>query len=427
MIIDLIPTYLQLLQLLDSGGKDSLIITNWCINALYERNPTVFNEQIFNPIAAPLLVTADEEVETLRILKTESEVSKSIENLSKCFITSGTKFKCLPSKLLAVIALPLFRLYNKTYRTVYVHRNTIRQLLLLLLSEESIQADLFAEFLDQNNLINRDSFGKKLAFQFGPNGGIRVTNKREDPGCEESGDCLFHLVETDPKLSYNLFCFLLKSLSNHEKKCIGGFTNPLMPDCDQDIHVMGNIELKLVHAKLLSILAETPAIQEAHINDPEHILAFVKSLIKEASENNERNRGETDAGFDVLYTSLMLIKVILTNKRKAAINWKPFNELALSLNELLGCNVQPELSSLIKELVTLIKTQGASVRKPRYQDLSENSKEITDFDKALKDLADPLLPIRAHGLMSLTKLVERSDSDAVAKRDIIFCLFQVSS
>lgn len=412
----------QLLDLLDSKVRDSLIVANWCINALYEKNSTVFTEKLFNSIAAPLLSNT-EVTESSKILKNETEVTKCIENLSKCFITHGAKFKCLPIKLLCAVAVPLFRLYNKAYRTVYAHRNSIQQLLLLLLNEESVREDLFAQFLDKSSSSNANNFGNNLTFQFGPNGGFEITNQDDNPNCEESGDCLLSLVQSDKKLSYNLFCYLLKSLSSYDQKYTAHNANVLISDDDRNIGDMHNIEMKLVYAKLLSILAETSAIQEAHVQDPEHLLSFVKSLIREKSQSDKQNRDDIGTEFDVLYISLMLIKVILSNRPKAMIEWKPFNELMISLHEMQSFNTRSELLSLAKEVETLIKTQGASAR-PRYQDLSEKSQSVTEFDRALQDLADPLLPVRAHGLMSLTKLIERNDPDVIAKKDIILCLFQ---
>ncbi|XP_012251932.2 transport and Golgi organization protein 6 homolog [Athalia rosae] len=412
----------QLLDLLDSKARDSLIVTNWCINALYEKNTTIFIEKILNPILGPLLIKT-EESKPVTILKTEIEVTKCIENLSKCFITTGAKFKCLPIKLLSIAAFPLFQLYNKAYRTAYLHRNTIRQLLLLLLNEESMQENLFLQFLDPENRYTKHHFGDRLTFQFGSTGEFEISSEPESLSCEELGDCLLNLVQSDPALSYKLFCYLLKSLSRHDKESVDEKSNEVLTGNDRDLQEMRDIEIKLVRTKLLSILAETSAIQEAHINKPEQIVSFIKSLIKENSQIDKVNGNDSGTEFNIMYISLMLVKVILTSKPKSAIDWKLFNELMVSLNEMECNDSQLELSSLSKEVVTIIKTQGASAR-PRYQDLSLRNQEATEFDKALRDLADPLLPVRAHGLMSLTKLIERSDPDTVAKKDVILCLFQ---
>ncbi|XP_046410358.1 transport and Golgi organization protein 6 homolog isoform X1 [Neodiprion fabricii] len=401
----------QLLNLLDSKGKDSLIVTSLCMNALYERNPTVFTKQILNPIMEPLLITVGKS-ETMEVLRTEIEVTKCIENLSKCFTSNGAEFKCLPSKLLCVIAVPLFRLYTKAYRTVYLHRKNLEQLMLLLLREESMQADLFAILLVQHrsNHVEHD-FGNNLTFRFGPHSEFEVTNQVEYISCDEFGDCLLHLVQNDKILSYNLFCYLLESLSRLNENC----------HC-KNKDIAHDMEVKLVYAKLLSILADTHPIQEAYIRNPQHILLFVISLVEDKSANDKENGNEIGIEFDVLYISLMLVKFILENKRKS-IDWKPFDKLATALGKLKSCRTSTELSTLAKQVTNLIKTKGALAR-PRYQDLSESNEKVTEFDKAIHDLADPLLPVRAHGLMLLTKLVERSDHDVIAQKDIVLCLFQ---
>jgi hypothetical protein len=45
------------------------------------------------------------------------------------------------------------------------------------------------------------------------------------------------------------------------------------------------------------------------------------------------------------------------------------------------------------------------------------------FDQAMKDLTDPMLPVRAHGLIVLRRLVLEKDPAALSRLDVICNIF----
>ena len=86
------------------------------------------------------------------------------------------------------------------------------------------------------------------------------------------------------------------------------------------------------------------------------------------------------------------------------------------------CNSQTVSNGYVK-VAAAKKSQGNDFRKGEYIDVYHP--EYLDEYRALKDLADPLLPVRAHGLVVLTKLIENMDPCAIARKMVLLQLFNV--
>lgn len=399
----------QLLNLLTSTPiKHSTTIANCCITALYEYNANICFKNIVAVICNPLLEISKNDQ---NVLKNENEVEKCIENLTKCFITVEAKFKQLPCELLTHVAVPLFSLYNNFRQSVCAEKIKIKQLILLLLYEESLRNNLFAVFLGHSITNN---YGNRLKSRFGPSGGIEIIGIDETCKYEEFADSLFDLTFTIEVLSTKLFSYLLKFLSNSIE-----LDQQNLLETEDDI--IDKIEKQLAAIKLLSSLANISAVQEAQVENPTSLFCFIKSLFNQYIKKNQTSSDESDC--EILYVSLMLIKIIL-NERKKPLNWAIFSDFVIFLKECCISNISSQLLLLTRELIKLIETQGKSEQK-HYEDLSVNCKSLNKFEQALKDLIDPLLPVRAHGLITLTKLIENMDPYAIARKAILLQLFTV--
>lgn len=374
-------------------------------------------EKIVRIIDAPLRAAQSDSGAKL-IPRTETEVSDCIENLTECFISTDAKFKHLPCTLMKEVAIPLFTLHVKARQSVSLVRKKISVLLLNLLSESTLRDDLFSAFLDHER--TSVDYGEKLSCRFGPTGGLEITGELEHLNHEAAADSLLDLVTNEPHLAFGLFKFLLRSFSTLTSIGRDDSGAKILETSDDTID---RVEKNLASMKILSNLAGTRTIQDALKNGPEPLLSFVKSLFDKKSSGTK----DDDERVEILYVGLMLVKVILTESTKPK-DWTPFNDLAKFLNEAKERTEMPQqLLDLIQELIKVVNSRGRSATR-RYQDLAvgENSARGSEFEKALRDLADPLLPVRAHGLMSLTKLIESRDSEAIANKDIILCFFQVN-
>ncbi|XP_015600322.1 transport and Golgi organization protein 6 homolog [Cephus cinctus] len=405
----------QLVDLLKSKSiRHASTIASYCIRTLYLTNDEICTQKIIHVIAAPLLS------KTEKLNYTEEQLTECIENLSKCFTTSEANFKSLPSDCLQEFAIPLFRLYVQARKSILALRNTVQELLLVLLSDAASRNTIFSVFLEDNSIESYKYFGEKLSFALGPSGGFQIIKTETNISREELSDSLMDLIKNDNNLLSALFTYLLNSLV-HLKKPTRTCDNRLETPED----TIEFIEKRVVTIKLLSQLAATPSVQQAQLENPEALLAFIKSLFGEKNFNSDAANKVliTENDMEALYIGLMLIQMILTERGKPK-DWKPFTDLLNYLTGVRGSiKEHAELNVLIEELIIIIKTKGKSVTR-HYEDMSVDSKKSSEYEKAIKDLADPLLPIRAHGLIVLTKLIESRDPNIMANKDIILCFFQ---
>jgi len=283
-----------------------------------------------------------------------------------------------------------------------------------------MREEFFAAFLGYK-ISTR--FGNYVMSQFGPTGGLEITGISEDLEYDKLADTVFDLISTVEDLAVSLFCYLLKHLSNVNK------LNKIAQVLETEDDKMKRFTKKLTAYKLLSQLASTNVVQDAQAKNPELLLSFIKPLFNEYSKNDEAMK---ESEYEILYISLLLIKSIFTEKKKVKTDlFKDFSAFLKDRRD--DANIPTQLKLLMNEVIGCImhdsNEKSFRFKETYYQDLSIDPKTTTSskFDEALKDLMDPLLPVRAHGLITLTKLIENKDPYAVAHKTIIFGLFQVSS
>ncbi|XP_012523999.1 transport and Golgi organization protein 6 homolog [Monomorium pharaonis] len=400
----------QILDLFSSVKfKHGPIIANCCIKSLYDYNPHACHKYIIEVICAPLITKESD------IVKSEKDIAQCIEVLAKCFLMEDAKFKHLPCNVILHIAIPLFCLYDKIRESACTLKTNLRRLLLKILEEETTREKLYSVFLGHNTSAE---FGDYVTSEFGPTGGIEINGLSKDLDYEKLADTIFDLVSTAKDLSPSLFCYMLKFLSNVNKWSYEIERSKTLETEDDKIE---RITMQLAAHKLLSQLAGTSTVQDAQVNNPEPLLSFIKSLFDEYTKNYSEKTEENEC--EILYISLMLIKMILFEK-VAAVKSDLFKDFKMFLeNHEQNPNIPTQLKSLINEVVTCIMTHDSRTRSERkyYQDVSSSSEK---FDEALKDLTDPLLPVRAHGLVALTKLIETKDCYTVERNAIVLRLFQ---
>lgn len=393
------------------------MIANCCIKALFDYNPDACQKYIIEVICTPLLTKKPYTV------KFEKEIEQCIDSLTKCFLTEDAKFKHLPCTVILYVATPLFCLYNTVRESACILKTNLRRLLLKILEEETTREKLYAAFLGHDTSAE---FGDYVTAQFGPTGGLQITELNKNLKYEELADTVFELVSIAKDLSPSLFYYMLKFLSNINKSSYKVERQNVLETEDDKIE---HIAMQLAAHKLLSQLASTTTIQDAQVKNPTPLLSFIKSLFDAYTKSYQDKTEENEC--EILYISLMLIKFLL--EKRATLKIDLLKDFATFLEKHRRNSKLPmQLKSLIDEMVAYIATYDSNEKSQvrieegkYYQDISINPITLNKFDKAIKDLMDPLLPVRAHGLITLTKLIENKDPCAVARKGIVLRLFQV--
>lgn len=59
------------------------------------------------------------------------------------------------------------------------------------------------------------------------------------------------------------------------------------------------------------------------------------------------------------------------------------------------------------------------------RNFKDDSKDFSEFEKAWHDLSDPLLPVRGHAILALSKLILARDPETIANKHKLLAIFQV--
>ncbi|KAI0698516.1 hypothetical protein C8T65DRAFT_660439 [Cerioporus squamosus] len=170
------------------------------------------------------------------------------------------------------------------------------------------------------------------------------------------------------------------------------------------------------------------------LKKPEHILSFIKHALENPRqiEQSGVKRAPSDAGLrmedlripgtgnedtvdDMTSTAVKLLLAVLEANPDLSARTAPVLNEIFSLLEPCSRASSEELRSLAREArmvmtARLASTSDASTGKPSKASSGETESPQETYQKALKLLQDPLLPVRAHGLMLLRQLVSARKS-----------------
>ncbi|XP_028041997.1 transport and Golgi organization protein 6 [Bombyx mandarina] len=152
--------------------------------------------------------------------------------------------------------------------------------------------------------------------------------------------------------------------------------------------------------QLLSEISDTPKITRSLKKNPLIVVQFIEYFIVQNYNSEE----------ECSTVALVLLNIILSNAIKGDSLQSTLDRLKPVL-EKISKDDSNYNHLLAKEALSYINTGNCE---------KINSK----YEKAVADVLDFLLPVRAHGLIELTKLIDSADPETISKKHYIFCIFQ---
>lgn len=161
------------------------------------------------------------------------------------------------------------------------------------------------------------------------------------------------------------------------------------------------------YARMLTILSEITTSQKIIKilkENPLIVINFVDQiLLKNISNTNEECKT----------IALVLLNTVLSNTNKTL-------DLKEKLHYILP--VLENMSNSDSEYIKILSQETKSLILSEYP-----QSRVSLFEEALSNIFDNLLPVRAHGIIELSKLIDNRDPETLSKRHYIFCLLQVSA
>ncbi|XP_053613265.1 transport and Golgi organization protein 6 homolog [Plodia interpunctella] len=171
---------------------------------------------------------------------------------------------------------------------------------------------------------------------------------------------------------------------------------------ENDMEILDNIDEEYVIVlQLLSEISTCPKVISSLKSNPGIVLNFIEHFIRNTKQNSSE---------ECTAISLVLLNTILSNSDKT-------NNFAHKIHDLVPIlkTMSEEESSynsiLCKEALCLLTSK-------------DKHKSDTEFGKAIRDMFDELMPVQAHGIIALTKLIDARDPETISKKYYVFCLLQ---
>lgn len=342
------------------------------------------------------------------------DVKQTVRLLHSLFVERHGEKGVLPIQLLKPLIVVLFRFHTMINSVKSISYDTADLLVKYMKGCSNEEIHLLFDAL----LFGISSLSDMKNSQFIVNGEkIKVEYSEQSIICTpaENGEVLTELLKNKVELRFRLFAYLLNSLVEDEKYFKNNSRRDLLEQEEHFILEEG-IQRKLVVFKLLESLAEEKDIQEHIADNPEEIVCYIETVFKRTVHSELLKNDSSSEGFQSVFTLCMILQLLVESSSPE--NLKHFQKLIDLLQIMTDHCSDKELKKLLRDVLVHLtnKSQGTS-RRTRI--------EPTEFEIALEEVCDPLLPVRGHGLMTLIELIKKKDKIALERIIYIQNLFKV--
>lgn len=212
---------------------------------------------------------------------------------------------------------------------------------------------------------------------------------------------IFNAV-TENKLVAKLFEFSFKLFVKSNSVRKWKHTTEILPSVEDGPQALSTDQSYVQMLHLLAEMSASERVTNALKENPCIVVYFVESLLF---------GNITELNDECSTIALVLLNTVLPSINKTKDLKRRLQNLVPVLGKLAK-DASEHTKILCKESISLITTDCP---KP----------EVSAYDNALGYAVDKLLPVRAHGIIELTKLIEKADPEALSRRHYLFCLFQV--
>jgi len=461
------PQVLRLLDIKDGSDSKALhLISAACIRSLNERSPQYAQDYLIQPLMEPLLrlTSPSLNLPTDTIITNEDELSECIGKLQFVFeVSSDPSMKftdCLSSIILVLLALHCQLHHGVSH--VKKHVDSLVEKFIKNASGDLPNKALACFAFDENDPLFR-RLNQAVDFVNTESGGVQCRVKEDSNQqahiSEFRAGYLVTLLDYDKYKSAttNFFLYLLQELTKSMGEKGGeDQIGSSVSDSAQLLHIetkveqaVAKIEKQLTIVRLISLFSEDEKLQDALMENPEQKIRFLlstlhrvavtcrerleaKSSMSGLSLEEGTNYGGDPAELQSLTMAVSLLKHHLAQKEQIKPkDWDQLQECEADL-QLLATNYQEKSVALLcHRLRECILTRGAlDPDEPAAAvDKTGTNEKITEvsadsYESAARDASETEIPVRGHGLIALTRLVEAGDPEAAKHAEEILETFR---
>ncbi|RZC37025.1 transport and Golgi organization protein 6, partial [Asbolus verrucosus] len=398
----------QVLNLLDSVKAADLFVFERlvisCTKVLHSEDKELCEALFFQRIITPLLYFAYKEHKFRESDDVTDDVKQTIRLVYGCFVDNSANPPCLPMELLKSLVNVVFHFYHITVKSPFQATNKeLKELLIKYLHccESDEVSRLFDNFLFGFDVADVLRFRTDVIVEIAEKITVRRSDHTVIDNTEEVADALFSLLDVEQKIV--LFGYLLNCIIEKATYFPTSSNKELLTVEEEACTV---VERLLTTHRLLSQLADSKEVQASLNNKPENIVKYINNVLRSDSDDSQ-----------FIFTIVMILDNLVANA--SADGRLKYQILLQPLAEIASKTSDAELRHFCDKIATTITEKKAKGKNKCHN-------EATEFEKALEDVCDPLLPTRGHALLVLSKLVEKKDKEAMERKQYLLNLFQLS-
>ncbi|CAG9826015.1 unnamed protein product [Diabrotica balteata] len=407
----------QLIDLLHNQSSEQTIAENiftHCTKIIYTKDTELCNDVFVKNIMTHLICFTQKAEQCCKGDITET-IKLTSRLLNAVFVESNAQENVLPSSLLTKIVSVIFRFFvttiDSSFKTV---NNDLADILLVFFeSNQEKSLDVLDTILFNLKSSEILEFRDDVEFDVQAN---RITLRQMQHSVQyspsENCEAVLKLYKRKPKLLVSFFGYLLNCISNESKYFPKN--NEGLIQVEEDF-TTSYIERKIVVYKLVSELADERDIQKQLNEKPGVIVDYIYNVLNRTLELSTHTKEDCDSeGFQSVFTILMILQNLLeTSDRDSLIH---YDILLDPLKKIKEESENKETKDIIHKILKILQGYDVSKRK------NVEEKDKAELDQILEDVCDPLLPTRGHGLICLSKLIEKKDPDVMERKQYILNL-----
>lgn len=394
----------QLLKMLSSDRNKTyeyifIHVAASAISQVLSRCPQLVEKYLLDEIFRPLKTG---------IFTDEESTSRLVNQLYNLCIVPSNNLISVPVCAIVPASSILFSMHCQIKDGPCYLKSLVRELLakLLLETDNKILAKLFNSLVFDEEQQPIILLPKNKKFVLSEQGGLELVNAERNP------------IELEKS---SVFLELIKSIDGNEK-LVNSFFIHLLRKYVDEYNNEANADKRVVIIFSLTTLSQDATTQKYILKNAENIIQFIAELLQIHSDKDE------EANVDVLCICLTFLTMVLYDLRKKKdVKWIVFTALLSPLQKLKKFSLL-EVRLLAEKVYNLILTRNVAGECSSNDNCSSNllieEIEQSPYEKAIEDAHNPLLPVRAHALMELIRLIKNGDSETLAKKEELFCLFQ---
>ena len=456
------PQVLHIMNLKDETMEKTYhLIACACVRSITERSLILSRRYFLDPLFEPFYTLGKGSIEGI----TEQVFEKSIQDIHLLFVVGNDPSIVFINHLEPII-LVLLDLHRSINFGVSHLRTPVKELITRYLKYSTMSHSLkiirmfaFRDIPEKKRMLLIDD--QLIHFIPGDNGGIvpKVIKSYEESEQgnfyvqdDEKSIVLSDIVEDISKeMTMEFFMSLVGDLTEimslyefeddfaSKLDISEATTEEKLLKLESDMEVtMTRLRKNLMVIRLLGLMSEDSNLQDNLSKNSSRLISFVSMTIERAAILTKKRDKNTEINFmevQSLNMALTILSVHLTQKDISLSSWK---ELQVTLDplKLLSESYSDErVRRTSGQLRNLIATHGAIIdysneMKANAEKINQQTNKINDavsdykklleetpkvpktpYSEALFNLTDPLLPVRAAGIISLTRLLEDGDDE----------------